>query len=46
MAKKENTEAAICNPHMLQQPKATIKALGLPFHGSAGRFSHNFKLTI
>jgi hypothetical protein len=39
--KKKNREAAICNPHMLQEPKAILKAPGLPVHGSIGRFSHN-----
>jgi hypothetical protein len=39
--KKKNRGAAIFSPHLLHEPKAILKALGLPVHGSIGRFSHN-----
>jgi hypothetical protein len=39
--KKTPRGAAICNPYVLHEPKAILKALGFPVHGNIGRFSHN-----
>jgi len=39
--KRKKRGATICNPHMLHEPQAVLKALGLPIHGSIGRFSYN-----
>jgi hypothetical protein len=39
--KERERGAAICNPYILHEPKAIMKALGLAIHGNIGRFSHN-----